>query len=102
MCECCGSTIGIESHHIHTRGGLMLRWDKLNGICLCKLHHTSSSEFSAHLTPDKFEEWLRVKKGDEFVDDLNFKSKQILKLHEFEKKELLKEIRDEIRELKAA
>jgi hypothetical protein len=78
----------------------MLRWDFENGICLCYSDHVESSEFSAHKTPDKFKDWFVLTRGLEKWEDLEFKSHQIMKFHEFEKRELLKEIKKEIKRLK--
>lgn len=57
-CACCETKNTLNPHHIITRSNKRLRWDIENGICLCALHHTLSSTFSAHKRPDKFIAWL--------------------------------------------
>lgn len=98
LCEVCGTSNALSSHHVHRRAAISTRWDVDNGICLCSEHHTDSSSFSAHKTPALFHEWLIEKKGDEFVYNLRQKYNQTLKLLPFEKEEMLKELRSEIKE----
>lgn len=93
VCEVCGCSNSLSSHHIFRRDCKSLRWDVKNGVCLCYLHHVESSEFSAHKTPEKFNEWLRKIKGNDFVDLLMLKSHKVLKIHDFEKKEMLIKLR---------
>jgi hypothetical protein len=38
-CERCGSDKKLEAHHIIGRWCKTTRWDKDNGVCLCKDHH---------------------------------------------------------------
>ena len=57
-CEYCGAG-NVSAHHIIGRTHLGLRWDVRNGVSLCQKHHTGSSVFSAHLTPKKFEKWIK-------------------------------------------
>ena len=95
-CECCGTPHQLNSHHIHTRRNLSTRWDIINGMCLCVMHHTASRRFSAHSTPLHFRQWLIKYKGIDFVNELKVKSNAISKLMPFEKEELLKELNKEI------
>ena len=101
-CEYCGTPNQLNSHHIHTRKKLSTRWDVLNGISLCVMHHTGSLKFSAHGTPHLFRNWLANYKGQQFVDDLAIKSNSVSKLMKFEKEELLKELNNEIKLLRNA
>ncbi len=57
-CEYCGSTEGLSAHHIIARSNHAVRWNLDNGVCLCSLHHTFSSDFSAHLNPIEFALWM--------------------------------------------
>lgn len=98
-CEYCGTTNQLNSHHIHTRRKRATRWDVLNGICLCVMHHTGSVKFSAHETPHLFNQWLVKYKGRQFVDELTIKANSINKLMPFEKEELLKGLNEEIKRL---
>lgn len=101
-CEYCGTPHQLNSHHIHTRQKRSTRWDILNGICLCVMHHTLSLKFSAHGTPMKFRHWLVNYKGQQFVEGLALKSNTTSKLMTFEKEELLKELNKEIKEFQNA
>ena len=100
MCEYCGKTTYLNSHHIYSRSKRSTRWDVSNGICLCVGHHTFNSKFSAHKTPLEFMDWLLNKKGQAYIDRLRIKANQTSKLHEFEKKILLDELNKEIELLK--
>jgi len=95
-CEYCGKTSYLNSHHIYSRSKKSVRWDAMNGICLCVGHHTFSSKFSAHKTPLEFTDWLINKKGQSFVDTLRIKANQTSKLHSFEKEILLGELNRQI------
>ena len=98
-CEYCGKTSQLNSHHIYSRSNRSVRWDVLNGVCLCVAHHTFSSKFSAHKAPVEFTEWLYKYKGTEFMDRLRLKANQVSKLHKFEKELLLNELKKEINSL---
>ena len=41
----------LHPHHWYSRRHSSIRYDPLNGICLCAVHHTMGS-FSAHHDPD--------------------------------------------------
>jgi hypothetical protein len=62
-CEYCGSTDGLSAHHVIARSNHAVRWNLDNGVCLCNLHHTFSSDFSAHLNPVEFALWLNDQRG---------------------------------------
>lgn len=99
-CEVCGKRSPLNSHHIFSRSKKSTRWDVKNGLCLCVGHHTFSSKFSAHKTPTEFTFWLIDYKGQEFLDLLTIKANQISKLHAFEKKVLLEDLKKQISEYK--
>lgn len=95
-CEVCAKPSPLNSHHIYTRAKRSVRWDVLNGVCLCVGCHTFSTKFSAHGTPTEFTEWLYRTKGTEYMDRLKLKSNALSKLHKFEKELLLQELTKEI------
>ena len=95
-CEYCGKTKPLNSHHIFSRIKHSVRWDTINGICLCVGHHIGST-FSAHKTGVEFTLWLIEKRGQDFVDKLRFKATGTSKLHIFEKQILLQELNDRIK-----
>lgn len=87
----------LNSHHIYSRSKISTRWFPKNGVCLCVGHHTFSSKFSAHKTPLEFTDWLREYKSKGFMNKLTMRANSILKLHKFEKEELLEELNKEIK-----
>jgi len=95
-CEVCGKTRNLNSHHIFSRAKKSVRWDVLNGICLCVGHHIGN-EFSAHKTPYSFNKWLEKYKGANQMELLTIRSNQTSKLHPFEKELLLKELNKELK-----
>jgi len=72
-CEHCHQSLPPEAlcpHHFYTRGNLALRWSLTNLFCLCDQCHTKDSEFSAHLTPEKFKTWAIQSRGIEWYNKL--------------------------------
>jgi len=97
QCQFCG--LGDEtlaSHHIFGRANKSVRWDVENGVALCYIHHVSSSVFSAHGTPDKFDEWINGIKGVAFMGRLTRRKNSLGKFSPFEKEILLDELNKEI------
>ena len=99
-CEYCRKKTTLNSHHIFSRSNRSVRWLPKNGVCLCVAHHTFSSKFSAHKTPVEFTIWLTENKGQEFIDSLRLKANSISKLHKFEKEILLKDLQEQIKQLR--
>ena len=95
-CEYCGSENHPNAHHIYSRANKSVRWLPDNGVCLCAKHHALSAQFSAHLTPVEFTEWLYKNKGENFMMTLKIKANSIGKYHKFEKELILKSIKSEI------
>lgn len=58
-CEVCGKIEYLAAHHFIRRGISNTRYDLDNGITLCPSHHTFNYEFSAHRTPEKFNNWFK-------------------------------------------
>lgn len=98
-CEVCGKPDSLNSHHIYSRSKRSVRWDVMNGICLCVGHHIGN-KFSAHKTPNDFTYWLEKKRGQHFMDLLSAKAHRQSKLMDFEKELLLKELKAEIKKIK--
>jgi hypothetical protein len=63
-CEVCGSSETLNSHHIVGRRNLRLRWEVMNGVCLCVKHHKFGNQ-SAHENPVWFEDWLKENRGQD-------------------------------------
>lgn len=99
-CEYCGKRSYVQSHHIFSRSKKSVRWDPQNGIALCAGHHTLSSSFSAHKTPLEFTDWLYKYRGVDKIMHLRIRANSISKLHGFEKKVLLMDLKDQIAKLK--
>jgi len=100
ICEYSGKTKYLQSHHIYSRSNFSIRWLLENGVCLNAGYHTLSSNFSAHKTPIEFIDWIKNKRGLKWLEDLRIKSNENGKLHDFEKKILLQELKKEIDKLK--
>ncbi len=100
VCEYCGTSRNLNSHHIFSRSKKSTRWDVINGICLCVGHHVFSSKFSAHKTSVEFFLWLEQKKGRDYIDRLRLKAHSIAKWSKFEKEIILKDMQQEIKKLK--
>lgn len=96
-CAVCLKTSPLNSHHIYSRSNKSVRWDVLNGICLCVGCHTFSSKFSAHKTPTEFTYWLERKFGKQFMEKLMLKAHGLGKFTPFEKEIMLKELKEEIK-----
>ena len=87
-CQYCGSTQILQVHHIVSRKNTSTFFDIDNGITLCKNCHSKVS-----LNPTfrfEFQNFLAHRYGQEFLDDLERKSKipkkwTILELEELEK-----------------
>ena len=78
--EWCDKKEYLNSHHLYTRARRATRWDINNWICLCAWHHTLSSNFSAHLTPLEFFEWLEGIKWRDWIDELSKSSRSVIKV----------------------
>lgn len=74
VCEYCKiKDDTVVYHHYYGRRYKHLKHDIDNRIPLCNEHHNGSSNFSAHLTPKKFETWILEKRGREWLYRLNDK-----------------------------
>lgn len=89
-CAYCGSTEGLNSHHIIGRRNFATRWNVNNGVVLCPKHHVFSSKFSAHQTPTLFSDFIQEKRGDEWYSQLVMMST----MEKPDKEKLLKELRE--------
>jgi len=70
-CEHCGRSklakFRLDTHHLIHRNRHFFRHNLNNGMCLCKMCHTLSSDFSAHSTPWAFDKWLEEAKPEQFA-----------------------------------
>ncbi len=48
MCEVCGSSKGLQAHHMIGRAVQIYRTDPRNGLALCDDHHCWNAQLSAH------------------------------------------------------
>ena len=73
-CEKCGrQDDSVVYHHYFGRRYKALVDDPENRIPLCGECHNISSEFSAHLTPQKFTDWICEKRGYDWLVSLQQK-----------------------------
>mgnify|MGYP001611952502 CR=1 FL=1 len=94
-CEVCKITRNLNSHHVYSRAKMSVRWQVINGYCLCVNHHIGV-KFSAHKSPNDFAEWSKKDRGQSWFDLLSAQANTISKLHVFEKELLAKELKKEI------
>lgn len=78
-CEHCGSRSYLNAHHHYGKRAQSVKWDLDNGVCLCPLHHTFSSVFSAHQTPAHFVKWINKQRGKKWEERLRKKHIKIVK-----------------------
>lgn len=95
MCEVCGKSNPLNSHHVWSRRNKSVRWDLDNGVCLCVGHHIGVK--SAHKDPMWFSDWIREKRGSKWYDKMRIRANSTSKLMQFEKEVLLKELQKEIK-----
>ena len=63
-CIVCGSTEMINVHHLIPKNHKLLKYNPLNLVALCSLHHRYSFEISAHQNPILFNLFLIGKYPD--------------------------------------
>lgn len=92
-CEYCGSTKGLNAHHIFSRANYSTRWDIDNGVSVCVAHHVFGND-SFHKAPIEMLEWIKSVRGQEWYDALRVrasdKTKTITELKELAKHKLKK------------
>ena len=71
-CEVCGTSEGLNSHHIIGRTNRTTRWDVRNGVSLCVSHHKFGRQ-SAHEDPLWFKEWLEDERWEDVLYLYNIK-----------------------------
>lgn len=97
-CEYCGTKKTLNSHHIYSRGKKSLRWNVINGICLCVGHHIGL-KFSAHKTDIDFVIWLIKYRGEQAINLLRIQSIQTSHFMYHEKIIMLNELKKQIKKL---
>ena len=75
VCEICGNTEHLNSHHVIGRRCLNTRWDLKNGCSLCPGCHTFKND-SAHQNPLFFLAWFKKARPDD-LKYLNEKRKEV-------------------------
>ncbi len=86
----------LHPHHYFNRKNKSVKYDPMNGIALCHIHHTHGNQ-AAHLDPDFKEIWLvSGKRPEGWLEELTKRKNQTVKDNdEYRlkwKKELLKEL----------
>jgi len=96
-CEHCKQSGGrTELAHIYGRRFKSVRWDTLNGLCLC---HTCHRQFTEN--PLDFTKWLQEYVGQGYLDILNEKRNTIFKTTKPIRAEIAKHYRKEIKLMEA-
>jgi predicted restriction endonuclease len=65
-CVICGESKMLNSHHIIPKEVKGLKFDIMNGICLCAKHHQFSRQLSAHSNSFVFIVWLQENRRGQF------------------------------------
>lgn len=74
-CTICGKKDGVlNAHHFKSRKYKGLRWYLPNLVCLCVHCHTFNMKFSAHKTPEAFENKMVFIKGMKWYVDIMTRS----------------------------
>lgn len=66
-CAICESIEFITAHHIIVRENHDLRFDPMNGITLCPLHHKYCRKISAHNNSFVFFLWLKENRKEQYA-----------------------------------
>lgn len=76
-CVMCGDPVRLNAHHLIDRSQLITRYELLNGISLCPLHHQFCRDISAHKSPVRFSYWLfnEYPRRARFVVDIKLEKK---------------------------
>lgn len=90
-CIKCLKTEHLNAHHIIGRRNLTVRWDLDNGVCLCAGCHTFSRD-SAHQNPLEFHKFILELRGEDFIDNLRLKARDVKKWSIEELEDMLKEL----------
>jgi len=95
QCQYCGAG-GGQVHHIYSRKNFWLRWDTKNACMLCALHHTFSSEFSAHQTPLEFTFWLQEHRPAGFIPKLRKEAMLVVRAYEIDRESIKQSLKEEL------
>ena len=69
----------LHPHHYFNRKNKSVKYDPMNGIALCHIHHTHGNQ-AAHLDPDFKEIWLASGKRPEgWIEELTKRKNQVVK-----------------------
>lgn len=69
----------LHPHHYFNRKNKSVKYDPMNGIALCHIHHTHGNQ-AAHLDPDFKEIWLASgKRPDGWIEELTIRKNKIVK-----------------------
>ena len=66
-CVICGSPERLNAHHIIARENHETKYEIMNGISLCTLHHFFCRQVSAHNNPIGFFIWLEKHRPETLV-----------------------------------
>jgi len=92
-CEYCGADGVAQVHHIYSRKNFGVRFSTVNVAMLCPLHHSFSTEFSAHQTPLIFSEWLRDHRAKDILEGLKIEAHIVVRAYEIDREALLENLK---------
>lgn len=97
--ECSVKATRLQAHHYFNRKNKSVRYDPMNAICLCAVHHVLGND-SAHLDPDFKEKWLcSGKRPLNWLDELTKRKNIIVKDNNDYRLEWLNRLKQELDKL---
>jgi len=64
-CVICGNPERLNAHHIIVRENHSVKYDLMNGLSLCPLHHFFNRQISAHNNPLGLIMWLEKNRPEQ-------------------------------------
>jgi hypothetical protein len=83
-CVLCGSKERVQCGHLLTRAAYSTRWDEEGCFAQC-----FKCNYTHEFRPYPFYQWFIKKFGQEKLDDLYFRHKQVVKFKNFQLEELI-------------
>jgi hypothetical protein len=68
-CAVCSKSNNLESHHLIGRNNWKYRYEPMNGLCLCPVHHSLGDGIAAHGSNDvtgRFRDWFEKNRPKQY------------------------------------
>lgn len=93
-CEVCGKREALNAHHYVSRSNRRLRWEPMNGLCVCAGCHLFKNE-SFHKNPEWGHFWMEENRWED-LRDINCVMYEIKKWTIGDMQDKLKELEEEL------